>query len=110
MAGVDSARSYRTAFPVGSRPPLDGRRATETIVMTRLYFEPITVECTEGRPQVFTWRRQAHRITAILKRWIVRVDWWRQEISRSTTKSSARTSEHTRSIESGWWFLERLYD
>ena len=79
--------------------------------MTKLYFEAITVECREGRPEAFTWRRQAHSITAVLKRWIVRVDWWRQEVSRQYYKvecDNLGTYEIYR--ERDRWFLERLYD
>jgi hypothetical protein len=79
--------------------------------MTRLYFEPIAVECEGDRPRAFTWRRKAHRITTILKRWIVCVDWWRQEISRQYYKVECEnlgTYEIYR--ERDRWFLERLYD
>ena len=79
--------------------------------MTKLYFEPITVECDGDRPRTFIWRRKAHPVTAVLKRWIVQVDWWRQEISRQYYKVECEnlgTYEIYR--ERGGWFLERLYD
>ena len=79
--------------------------------MTRLYFEPITVECEGDRPRAFTWRRRVHRITSILRRWIVQADWWRQEISRQYYKVECEnlgTYEIYR--ERDRWFLERLYD
>lgn len=79
--------------------------------MTKLYFEPITVECEGDRPQTFTWRNSVHRITTVLKRWIVRVDWWRQEVSRQYYKVECE-GYGTYEIyqERDLWFLERLYD
>lgn len=79
--------------------------------MTRLYFEPIDVEVADGRLLAFRWRRRRHRVTAILKRWVVRVEWWRQEVSRQYYKVECEglgTYEIYR--ERGSWFLERLYD
>jgi hypothetical protein len=88
--------------------------------MTRLYFEPITVTCEGDRPRVFTWRRKAHPITGVLKRWIVRVDWWRQEVFRQYYKVECENlgvyeiyceGGDGRSVKStGRWFLERIYD
>ena len=79
--------------------------------MTKLYFEPITVEYEGDRLQAFTWRRRVHRITAVLKRWIVRVDWWRQEISRQYYKVECENfGTYEIYCERGGWFLERLYD
>ena len=79
--------------------------------MTRLYFEPITVTWEDDRPLTFIWRSQAHRITAVLKHWVVRVDWWRQEIARQYYKvqcDNLGTYEIYQERDS--WFLERLYD
>jgi hypothetical protein len=87
--------------------------------MTRLYFEPITVECdaegtdpsTMGRPRSFIWRGKAHRITTVLKRWIVRADWWRQEVSRQYYKVECdNLGTYEIYQERDAWFLERLYD
>ena len=79
--------------------------------MTRLYFEPITVECTDGRPQTFVWRQRLHHVTTVLKRWIVCADWWRQEIARQYYQVECENlgtyeiyQEHDR------WILERMYD
>jgi plastocyanin len=79
--------------------------------MTRLYFEPIAVQCEGERPHAFTWRGRLHRVTTILRRWVVRVEWWRQEIVRQYYKVECENlgtyeiyCEHDR------WFLERLYD
>jgi Family of unknown function (DUF6504) len=80
--------------------------------MTRLYFEPIDVRSEDGRPSVFIWRSHAHRITAVLKRWIVCADWWRQEISRYYYRVQCEnlgTYEIYREFH-GRWFLERVYD
>jgi hypothetical protein len=79
--------------------------------MTKLYFERIEVRCEEGRLRSFVWRRRVHRITTILKRWIVRVDWWRQEVARQYYKvecDDLGTYEIYRERDS--WFLERMYD
>lgn len=79
--------------------------------MTKLYFEPIEVRWADGGPQTFTWRRQIHPIIAVLKRWIVCVEWWRQEVSRQYYQVQCEnlgTYEIYR--ERGHWFLERLYD
>jgi hypothetical protein len=79
--------------------------------MTRLYFDPIIVTVEDGRPRSFVWHRSVHPISAVLKRWIVRVDWWRQEIARQYYKVQCENGgtyeiyrEHDR------WVLERLYD
>jgi hypothetical protein len=79
--------------------------------MTRLYFEPIGVELDGEQPRAFTWRRRRHCINAVLKRWVVRADWWRQEISRQYYQVECED----RGIyeiyrERDRWFLERLYD
>jgi hypothetical protein len=79
--------------------------------VTKLYFEPIIVRCEEDRPRSFVWRRTTHPITAILKRWIVRVDWWRQEVSRQYYKVECENlGTYEIYCERGGWFLERLYD
>ena len=79
--------------------------------MTRLYFEPIEVECRDGRPRTFTWRRRGHDITAVLKRWIVCADWWRQEISRQYYQVQCENlGIYEIFCERDRWFLERLYD
>jgi plastocyanin len=76
-----------------------------------LYREPITVECEGGRPQAFIWRRQSHCITAISKRWIVLVDWWRQEIARQYYKVECdNLGTYEIYCERDRWVLERLYD
>ncbi len=79
--------------------------------MTKLYFEPIKVECDEGdRPRLFFWRSHAHRVS-VLKRWIVCVDWWRQEVSRQYYRvESDDLGMYEIYRERDRWFLERLYD
>ena len=62
-------------------------------------------------PRSFVWRGKAHRITTILKRWIVRADWWRQEISRQYYKVECdNLGTYEIYQERDGWFLERLYD
>lgn len=79
--------------------------------MTRLYFEAITVECDGDHPRSFTWRQKGHRITTVLRRWIVRVDWWRQEVVRQYYKVECENlGTYEIYCERERWFLERLYD
>jgi plastocyanin len=79
--------------------------------MTKLYFEPITVEREGDQLQSFTWRRHVHRITSVLKRWIVRMDWWRQEVSRQYYKVECENlGTYEIYCERDGWVLERLYD
>jgi hypothetical protein len=79
--------------------------------LTRLYFEPIEVEIADGQPRTFRWRRRPHHITSVLKRWIVRVDWWRQEVSRQYYKVECEgLGMYEIYRERDDWFLERLYD
>ena len=79
--------------------------------MTRLYFEPIAVDCEGDEPRSFTWRRRGHRVTAVLKHWVVRVDWWRQEIARQYYKVQCEDmGTYEIYQERDRWFLERLYD
>lgn len=79
--------------------------------MTRLYFDPITVECRDGQPRTFVWRRTIHQVSTIAKRWVVRVEWWRQEVIRQYYQVECEGCglyEIYRERDS--WFLERLYD
>jgi hypothetical protein len=79
--------------------------------MTRLYFEPIEVSWEDGRLQAFTWRRRVHHITAVIKRWIICADWWRQEISRQYYQVECdNLGLYEIYSEQDRWFLERLYD
>ena len=83
----------------------------EATIVTKLYFEPITVQLEGGYPRAFTWRRRLHTVTNILKRWVVRIDWWRQEVGRQYYKvecDNLGTYEIYR--EQDGWFLERMYD
>ena len=79
--------------------------------MTKLYFEPILVQCDGELPSAFTWRHQLHQITAVLKRWIVQVEWWRQEIARQYYKVECdNLGTYEIYCERGGWYLERMYD
>lgn len=79
--------------------------------MTKLYFEAIVVECQEGQPSTFIWRRNVHHIRTILKRWVIKVDWWRQEISRRYYKVECdNLGVYEIYRERDRWYLERLYD
>jgi hypothetical protein len=79
--------------------------------MTRLYFERIEVSVEEDQPKDFTWRRKIHPVTTILKRWVVRVDWWRQEVIRRYYKVECENlGIYEIYQERDGWYLERLYD
>lgn len=79
--------------------------------MTRLYFEPIRVECDEAGPRQFIWRHHSHRVTVVRKHWIVRIDWWRQEVSRQYYQVECEyLGLYDIYRERDRWFLERLYD
>lgn len=79
--------------------------------MTRLYYEPIKVTCEGDRLLTFTWRHKVHRISTTLKRWIVRVEWWKREIVRDYYKVQCEDlGTYEIYQEQGRWFLERLYD
>lgn len=79
--------------------------------MTKLYLTPITVQAQGDLPRSFVWQNHRHLIARILKRWVVRVDWWRQEVLRyyyQVECSEGGLYEIYR--ERDGWFLERLYD
>ncbi len=79
--------------------------------MTKLYFEPITVEFHNDHPRLFVWRKNIYRITAVLKRWMISVDWWRQEISRQYyTVECDDLGTYDIYRDTQGWFLERLHD
>jgi hypothetical protein len=79
--------------------------------MTKLYFEPISVECRGERPHSFIWRDHVHHVSTILKRWVVRVEWWRQEVSRRYYKVQCDDlGIYEIYEERSHWVLERLYD
>jgi len=50
--------------------------------VSKLCLQPIAVECQGRTPHTFTWRGTRHRVARILNRWVVRTDWWRQEVCR----------------------------
>lgn len=79
--------------------------------MTKLYLAPIEVDVRDNRPYAFIWQQRFHRVTAILKRWVVRVEWWRQEVVRHYYQVECEGyGLYEIYLERGHWFLERLYD
>ncbi len=79
--------------------------------MTKLYFDAIAVEYREDVPQSFTWRRKVHRVNTVLTRWVVCVEWWRQEVSRRYYKVQCDDlGVYDIYQERDRWVLERIYD
>lgn len=79
--------------------------------MTKLYLTPIEVDVRAGHPHSFVWQHRLHRITIVLKRWVVRVEWWRQEVVRQYYQVECEGQGlYEIYREQGKWFLERLYD
>lgn len=80
--------------------------------MTKLYFQPIEVQCQGRDPAAFLWRGTKRRIQRVLNRWSLRTDWWRGKVvSRCYYKVECEDLgvyeiyQH----ETGW-VLERVYD
>jgi hypothetical protein len=76
--------------------------------------EAITVKSdTHATPLVFTWQGQAHPVQAIAKRWRVDQGWWRKRVWREYFKVTTRTGLLViifREVQTGAWYLQRLYD
>ena len=84
--------------------------------MTRLWPEgsPITV-FTDGteEPNQFSWQGQTHAAQAITKRWRVNLDWWREGVWRDYFKLTTESGLLVvifHDLQSGQWYLQRLYD
>lgn len=84
--------------------------------MTRLWPEGTPIRVTTGsddRPLRFTWRGQSHDIDAIAREWRVRTDWWRSSAWRvyfKLTTASGLLVIIYRDLQTGEWFLQRLFD
>lgn len=76
--------------------------------------EAITVKSDAlATPLVFTWQGQAHPIQAIAKRWRVDQGWWRKRVWREYFKVTTQTGLLViifREVQTGAWYLQRLYD
>ncbi|GEM_PF-1993245 len=79
--------------------------------MTKLYNTPIEVETAEDLPCRFKWRNRWREIKAVHERSVVRSDWWKQEISRSSYSVECDDLELFDLYRQGdHWFLERVWD
>lgn len=84
--------------------------------MTRLWpeGESIAVVCDgEGRPERFSWRGRPHTVTHIARQWRVDAEWWQARQWRVYYKISTDSGLLVviyQDLESGDWFLQRLYD
>ncbi|MBP6015301.1 MAG: hypothetical protein KA586_01130 [Candidatus Promineofilum sp.] len=84
--------------------------------MTRLWSKAvvITVQSSSDSPERLTWERQTHNVAAVVKRWRVGADWWRGEaVARDYYKVTTTTGLLIiiyRDLQTGTWYLQRLYD
>ena len=76
--------------------------------------EAITVKSDElATPVVFFWQGRAHQVQQIAKRWRVDQGWWRKRVWREYFKLITQTGLLVvifREVQSGDWYLQRLYD
>ncbi|HNS03921.1 MAG TPA: hypothetical protein PKM78_16255 [Anaerolineae bacterium] len=82
--------------------------------MTQLWPEgvPIEVEAVDGLPRAFRWQRR-HSVHAIVEQWMVRDEWWREEIWRhyfQVETDAALLCVLYHDLLTGDWRLERVYD
>jgi len=84
--------------------------------MTRLWPEgsPITVliGATE-EPSQFSWQGQTHAAKEITRRWRINLDWWREGVWRDYFKLTTQTGLLVvifHDLQTGQWYLQRLYD
>lgn len=92
--------------------------------MTQIWPEgmPIDVETDGEALTAFRWQRRLHRVQAVVARWVIHDEWWRDEIWRAYAQIETvdgllcvvYQDLLTRSpgAEQGGdaWFLERVYD
>ncbi|MEW5956274.1 MAG: hypothetical protein AB1801_01020 [Chloroflexota bacterium] len=76
--------------------------------------EPITVQHDRlATPEVLIWQGRRHPVQAVSKRWRVDQGWWRRRVWREYFQLITRTGLMLviyREVETGQWFLQRLYD
>lgn len=86
--------------------------------MTRLWPDgsPILVSVATNAaaaPLSFVWQGRAHDVEMITRHWRVRTDWWRVPAWRAyykLTTTSGLLVIIYHDLNSGEWFLQRLYD
>ncbi len=68
---------------------------------------------TDGVPLWFTWNGRRHTVEMVARRWRVDFGWWRWHVWREHYKLTTRTGLLViiyRDLDSGEWFLQRIYD
>ncbi len=86
--------------------------------MSRLWpeGEPVAVLANAAaQPVRFTWQGRSHRVAQVQQQWQVDADWWRAEgrVKRAyhaVTTSSGLLCVLYQDLESGAWFLAKVYD
>jgi len=84
--------------------------------MTRLFHQPreISVDTNgTGEPVAIYRGKRKERVTSVGKRWRVKENWWRQEISREYFQiETARglVAEIYQDMLTGSWYLHRVFD
>ena len=84
--------------------------------MSRLFHQPrqIVVRTNVlGEPVDIYRGGRREQVVSVGKRWRVKENWWRQEISREYFQietASGLVGEIYRDMLSGLWYLQRIYD
>lgn len=76
--------------------------------------ESIAVKSDElASPLVIIWQGRRHQVQRIAKRWRVDQGWWRKRVWREYFKLTTQTGLLVvifREVQTGNWYLQRLYD
>lgn len=84
--------------------------------MTRLFRQPrqIAVKTNDqGEPVTIYRNGRREQVVSADKRWRVKDNWWRQEVSREYFQietASGLVGEIYHDLLSGLWYLHRIYD
>jgi hypothetical protein len=83
--------------------------------MTRLWLvgSPIIILGSADAPEGFRWQGRTHRIQHLARRWRVDVEWWRLRIWRDYFRVATDTGLLVvlyHDLQTGQWYVQRLYD
>jgi hypothetical protein len=86
--------------------------------MSRLWPDgaPITVTLDrQGHPTAFVWCGRTHLVAQVRQRWQVDTDWWGEagrvwRVYVAVTTASGLLCVLYQDLESGEWFLSKIYD
>jgi hypothetical protein len=86
--------------------------------MSKRYNDPIKLRISPAkRPEAFIWRGRQYQIEAVIRRWTVNGDWWRQPTARRlhavvTAKHYGQVGQYELVYETGrrQWYLRSIYD